>query len=81
MAYSRTTFALTPEDKENLAAIKAARNFTTDAAALRFALDLAAQDAEVGFVGFAAISNERAYRNLLDAQRAAREAAVADSDR
>ena len=77
----RTTFALTPEDKENLAAVKAARNFPTDAAVMRFALELAADDAEFGFVGFAAISSERAHRNLLDARRAAREAAIADSDR
>lgn len=72
MGYSRTTFALTPEDKENLAAVKAARNFPTDAAAMRFALELAAQDAEFDFIGFAAISNERAARNLRALQTVAR---------
>lgn len=60
----RANIGFTGEDLEHIAAIKKARKLQNDTAALRFALELAAADAEYGFIGFAAITNERAYRNL-----------------
>ena len=60
----RVNIGFTGENLEHIAAIKKARKLQNDTAVIRFALELAAQDAEFGFIGFAAITNERAYRNL-----------------
>ena len=80
MALYRTTFNLTQDDKAHIARIKQAHAFPTDTAALRFALAQVADDAEYLGIGAAAISHERAYRNLLETQRKVREAATLTPD-
>ena len=64
MATSRTTFALTPEDRAMMSAIRTAHGLPTDTAALRFALAQVTEDIDLGGIGAAAMDAERAYRRL-----------------
>ena len=64
MAFNRTTFNLTPDDKAKIAAIRAAHGLPTDTAAIRWALDFADADIALHGIGGAAQDAERAYRRL-----------------
>lgn len=63
----RNVVVLTDADMENIARIRAAawRGRPTAADVVAQALELAADDADCGGVGFLAISNEQAYRRSV----------------